>query len=122
MPSPKMNNAEKRLYVSMTEDSLIDSYFRYHHASYPILHEAIFRDQVTKLRSNDLKVNTHWQTLYRMVLVTGAFMSSTYHSNTAVDMEIYKTVNDTFSTLDFLSYGTLEGVQALALMVCGHLP
>ncbi|KAI5856319.1 fungal-specific transcription factor domain-containing protein, partial [Tricharina praecox] len=120
MPSPKMNNAEKRLYVTWTEDSLIDSYFRCHHASYPILHEAIFRDQVTKQRSNDLKVNTHWQTLYRMVLVTGAFMSSTDHSDTTVDMDIYKTVNDTFSTLDFLSYGTLEGVQALALMVCGH--
>jgi len=122
MPSPKMNSAEKRLYAAWTEDLLIDSYFRYHHASYPIVHEAIFRDQVTRVRSNDLKVNTHWQTLYRMVLVTGAFMSSTDHTDSPVDMEIYKTINDTFSTLDFLSYGTLEGVQALALMVCDRLP
>jgi hypothetical protein len=49
MPSPKMNNAEKRLYAGWTEDMLIDSYFRYHHTSYPILHEAIFRNQVTRL-------------------------------------------------------------------------
>jgi hypothetical protein len=52
-----------------------------------------------------------------MVLFTGAFMSSTDYTDSSVNMENYKTVNDTFSTLDFLSYGILEGVQALTLMV-----
>jgi len=119
LPSPKLSSAEKRLYISWNEDALIDSYFRFHHASYPIVHEPIFRDKVVKWKNNDLKLNSHWQTLYRMVLVTGAFVSCTDHSEPAalVDTEIYKMVNDSFFRLDFFSYGTLEGVQALALMV-----
>jgi hypothetical protein len=112
VPSPKIS--EKRLEVNWTQDSLIEAYFQYHHASYPIVHEAIFRDKVARFRNNEVKLNSHWQTLFQMILLTGAFMSSTDHNNIAAlgDREIYKAVN-----LDFFSYGTLEGVQALALMV-----
>lgn len=119
VPSPKLGQAEKRLYVQWNEDHLINAYFRYHHASYPIVHEGVFRDKVQRWKTNDLKLNSHWNTLYRMVMVTGAFMSSTDHSDAAalVDTEIYKLVNDSFFRLDFFSYGTMEGVQALALMV-----
>jgi hypothetical protein len=109
--SPKIS--EKRLEVTWSQDSLIEAYFQYHHASYPIVHEAIFREKVSRLRAGDAKLNSHWQTLFQMILLTGAFTSSTDHNIPSPgDREIYKAVN-----LDFFSYGTLEGVQALALMV-----
>jgi hypothetical protein len=41
-----------------------------------------------------------------MVLVTGAFMSSTDHTDFSVDMEIYKTVNNTFCTVHWTSCRT----------------
>lgn len=119
LPSPTLSPAEKRLYFNWNEDALIESYFNFHHASYPIVHSPIFCDHVARVRSNELKPNSHWETLYRMVLVTGAFMSCTDHNDAAalVDRELYHQVNSSFSGLDFFSYGTLEGVQALALMV-----
>jgi transcriptional regulatory protein GAL4 len=113
-------NQEKNLYMQWTEDSLIDAYFHYHHPSYPIIHEPIFRHKATRWKNNEIKVNSHWQTLYRMVLVCGAFYSCTDHTSSmaSIDTEIYKKVNDSFFRLDFFSYGTLEGVQGLAIMAC----
>ncbi|CCX07894.1 Similar to Regulatory protein GAL4; acc. no. P04386 [Pyronema omphalodes CBS 100304] len=120
MPSPKISSAEKGMYLTWNEDQLINSYFRYYHSSYPIVHEALFREKVSKWKSNELKAqpNTHWHTLYRMVLVTGAMSSVTNHNDPSalVDTKLYEMVKETFFRLEFFSYGTLEGVQALALM------
>ncbi|KAI5776724.1 fungal-specific transcription factor domain-containing protein [Geopyxis carbonaria] len=118
LPSPRISIAEKRLEVKFNEDQLIEAYFLYHHASYPIVHEGVFKDQVRRYRDGTMKLNSHWQTLFRMVMVTGAFMSHTQHdgADACVDMQIYQKVNESFFRLDFFSYGTLEGVQALALM------
>lgn len=119
LPSPRINVAEKRLEIKFNEDHLIEAYFLYHHASYPIVHEGVFKDQVKRFRGGSMKPNSHWQTLFRMVMVTGAFISHTQHDSedACVDMHIYQKVNESFFRLDFFSYGTLEGVQALALMV-----
>lgn len=109
------------MYLSWNEDQLINSYFRYYHSSYPIVHETLFREKVSKWKSNELKAhpNTHWHTLYRMVLVTGAMASVTNHNDPSalVDTKLYEMVKETFFRLEFFSYGTLEGVQALTLMV-----
>lgn len=98
---------------------MVDAYFFYHHTSYPLVHEAVFRKQIEAYRSGLKKPNSHWQTLYRMTMVMGAFMSSTGRDGreASIEKDIYKEVNQGFSKLDFFSYGTLEGVQALTLMV-----
>lgn len=102
----------------------MDAYFHYHHTSYPLVHEAIFRKQIDDYRNGVKKQNSHWTTLYRMTMVMGAFMSSTGRDGreASIEKQIYREVNEGFSKLDFFSYGTLEGVQALTLMVRKHSP
>ncbi|KAL7273399.1 hypothetical protein RUND412_003755 [Rhizina undulata] len=105
-------HAEHSLSASYTRNTLIDAYFQYYHSSYPIIHEQTFRIRCSKL--NSIPYNSPWLLLYHMVLTVGAFVSST-RAGENLDFRIYSIIRAELSTA-LLESGTLERVQALALM------
>lgn len=99
-----------------TEDELVDAYFEFFHACYPLVHEGVFRAGLARVRAGEVTPTTHWQALYLMIKVLGAVMSSRDYRTRLADSVVYDEMAKLFN-VDFFSYGTLEGVQALALMV-----
>ncbi|KAH6887525.1 fungal-specific transcription factor domain-containing protein [Thelonectria olida] len=92
-------------------ESMIDSYFRLYHVSYPIIHEPTFRAQYSEVipRPNE----TCWTVLAYVVAAIGVWASSTSSAET-LDMALFQQASSILS-FDFLEVGNLPLVQALTL-------
>lgn len=106
------------LTSSVISSILIDAYFTYYHPSYPVLHEPTFR-----LKCADMSMvpeTSSWRLIYHMVLTVGAFTSHAGSNGEDIDLDlrIWNLARGGLSTTSILESGTLERVQALALMVC----
>ncbi|KAF7560278.1 hypothetical protein G7046_g3868 [Stylonectria norvegica] len=92
-------------------ESMIDSYFRLYHVSYPIIHEPTFRAQYSEVipRPN----GACWTVLAYIVAAIGVWASSASSSET-LDMALFDQASSILS-FDFLEVGNLSLVQALTL-------
>lgn len=94
-----------RAYV----DSLVDSYFTHYHPTFPVLHEATFREQYQTLRE---RPKGTWHTLASLVAALGSFVASTCSDDT--DINLFNTVKSQL-TIEALEAGSLGLVQAFAM-------
>ena len=90
-------------------DSLVDSYFAHYHPTFPILHEASFREQYQTL--NERPKGT-WHTLANLVAALGSFVASTCSDDT--DINLFNAVKSQL-TIEALEAGSLGLVQAFAM-------
>lgn len=105
-------NAWLRAQPVMTRafvDTLIDCYFAFYHPTFPILHEATFRQQFQSLHERP-KGNMH--TLANLVAALGSFVSTDAHDET--DVNLFNNVKSQL-TIDSLESGSLSLVQAFAM-------
>jgi len=91
-------------------DSMIDSYFKVYHLSYPIIHEPTFRAQYAEVvpRPN----GNSWLVLAYLVAAIGVFTNSTSSEN--LDLAMFDQAKSLL-TIDFLESGNFTLVQALML-------
>ena len=90
-------------------DTLVDSYFAHYHPTFPILHEASFREQYQTL--NDRPKGT-WHILANLVAALGSFVSSSCSDDT--DINLFNAVKSQL-TIEALEAGSLGLVQAFAM-------
>lgn len=91
-------------------DTLVDAYFKLYHPTFPILHEATFRAQL----SNTLErpSGSTWPILANIVAALGSFVSSTCSSDT--DTSIFRAAKERLS-IGVLEAGNLTLVQIFGL-------
>jgi transcriptional regulatory protein GAL4 len=91
-------------------DTMIDSYFRLFHLSYPLIHEPTFRAQYAEVipRPN----GNSWLVLAYVVAAIGVFTTSSSSEN--VDLALFGQAK-LLLTIDFLESGNLSLLQALIL-------
>jgi hypothetical protein len=92
-------------------DTMIDSYFRLYHISYPIIHEPTFRAQYSEVipRPN----GDCWLVLAYVVAAIGVYTTST--SIQGNDLPLFAQAKSMLS-INFLEAGNLTLVQALTLI------
>ena len=90
-------------------DTLVDSYFAHYHPTFPILHEASFREQYQTL--SDRPKGT-WHILANLVAALGSFVSSNCSDDT--DINLFNAVKSQL-TIEALEAGSLGLVQAFAM-------
>jgi transcriptional regulatory protein GAL4 len=90
-------------------DNLIDAYFAHYHPTFPILHEATFREQYAHLTD---RPKGAWHTINYLVAALGSFVSSTCSEDT--DMNLFNAVKSQL-TIESLEAGSLLLVQAFAM-------
>ena len=90
-------------------DTLVDAYFAHYHPTFPILHEATFREQYQTL--SDRPKGT-WHVLANLVAALGSFVSSTCSDDT--DINLFNAVKSQL-TIEALEAGSLGLVQAFAM-------
>ncbi|OAL39245.1 hypothetical protein AYO20_01563 [Fonsecaea nubica] len=98
------------LFTRAVVDTLIDAYFALYHPTFPILHEATFREQYAKLNSRTM--GSTWHTLANLVAALGSFVSSTSSDDTHVTL--FNGVKANLS-INSLETGSLSLVQAFAM-------
>ncbi|RSL54342.1 hypothetical protein CEP54_009940 [Fusarium duplospermum] len=100
-----------RLVSSVVINTLIDGYFRLYNTSYPILHEATFRNEV----ANQDRVCTHptWRIIYYMVLAIGSWLLE--NNITPEQCPFYSAARSRIS-MQVFEAGTTRTVQGLLLM------
>ncbi|KIW22409.1 uncharacterized protein PV07_12297 [Cladophialophora immunda] len=98
------------LFTRAVVDTLIDAYFALYHPTFPILHEATFREQYAKLNSRT--TGSTWHTLANLVAALGSFVSSTCSDDTHVTL--FNGVKANLS-INSLETGSLSLVQAFAM-------
>lgn len=93
-------------------DSMIDSYFRVYHLSYPIVHEPTFRAQYSEVipRPN----GDCWLILAYVIAAIGVYTTSTSCLDNS-DLPLLAQAKSLFS-INFLEAGNLTLVQALTLI------
>ncbi|CAM1509583.1 Fc.00g033220.m01.CDS01 [Cosmosporella sp. VM-42] len=92
-------------------ETMIDSYFRLYHVSYPIIHEPTFRAQYSEVISRP--DGSCWTVLAYVVAAIGVWASSNTSSNT-LDLALFAQARSMLN-FDFLEVGNLTLVQALTL-------
>ncbi|KAH6887681.1 fungal-specific transcription factor domain-containing protein [Thelonectria olida] len=115
---PQAHNAPERqldppqLASAAITGHLIDAYFLFYNASYPILHERTFREKVAAGRPHR-KCKSTWNVIYFMVLAFGHWISTTdaHHAQSK-----YYSAARSYLSIQMLESGTLETVQAFLLM------
>jgi transcriptional regulatory protein GAL4 len=90
-------------------DTLVDAYFKLYHPSFPILHEATFRAQLSN--TTPLHSRSTWHILANVVVALGSFVSSTCSSDT--DTTIFR------ATKERLSIGVLEAGNLTLVQIFG---
>lgn len=108
---PSISSVDVQLPNSSIRDSFVDSYFRFYHPFYPIIHERSFRAQYKKL--NSIPENNTFQLLLRMVLTLGTICASTTPNYN--DYPVYLSVRERMRA-SMLESGTIEQIQVLLLM------
>lgn len=108
-PSPWLRT--QPLITRAVADTLVDAYFALYHPTFPILHQASFMQQYSKLNSRPAGGNT-WHILANLVAALGSFVSSTWSDNT--HMALFNAVKATLS-IESLETGSMNLVQAFAL-------
>ncbi|RMJ18079.1 hypothetical protein CDV36_002240 [Fusarium kuroshium] len=100
-----------QLASSVVINTLIDGYFRLYNTSYPILHEATFRNEV----ANQDRVCTHptWRIIYYMVLAIGSWLLE--NNTTPEQCPFYSAARSRIS-MQVFEAGTTRTVQGLLLM------
>lgn len=94
-----------RAYV----DGLVDCYFAFYHPTFPILHEATFRQQYQTLNERPKGIS---HILANLVAALGSFVSTEAHDET--DVNLFNNVKSQL-TIDSLESGSLSLVQAFAM-------
>jgi mannosyl-oligosaccharide alpha-1,2-mannosidase len=91
-------------------DTLVNAYFKLYHPTFPILHEATFREQLsnTSRRSS----GSMWPILANIVVALGSFVSSTCSSDT--DTTLFRVAKERLS-ISVLEAGNLTLVQIFGL-------
>ena len=91
-------------------DTLVDAYFQLYHPSFPILHEATFRAQLSN--TTPRPSGSTWHILANVVVALGSFVSSTCSSDT--DTAIFRAAKERLS-IGVLEAGNLTLVQLFGL-------
>jgi transcriptional regulatory protein GAL4 len=91
-------------------DTLVDAYFKLYHPSFPILHEATFRAQLSN--TTPRPSGSIWHVLANIVVALGSFVSSTCSSDT--DITIFRAAKERLS-IGVLEAGNLTLVQIFGL-------
>jgi transcriptional regulatory protein GAL4 len=91
-------------------DTLVDAYFKLYHPSFPILHEAMFRAQLSNTIPRPS--SSAWHILANVVVALGSFVSSTCSSDT--DTTIFRAAKERLS-IGVLEAGNLTLVQLFGL-------
>ena len=91
-------------------DTLVDAYFKLYHPSFPILHEAMFRAQLSNTAPRPGA--STWHILANIVVALGSFVSSTCSSDT--DSTIFRAAKERLS-IGVLESGNLTLVQIFGL-------
>ncbi|KAH0604627.1 uncharacterized protein H6S33_006295 [Morchella sextelata] len=115
-PTPSISRIAQSLTTTLTASLLIDAYFEHYHPSYPLIHEPSFRNTCNNL--NTLPPSSSFRLVYGMALTLGAFTAydGSNSDEMDVDMRIWTAVRGGLSMASILESGTLERVQALAMM------
>ena len=91
-------------------DTLVDAYFKLYHPSFPIIHEATFRAQLSS--NHPRPGGSMWHILANIVVALGSFVSSTCSSDT--DITIFRAAKERLS-IGVLESGNLTLVQIFGL-------
>ena len=91
-------------------DTLVDAYFKLYHPSFPIIHEATFRAQLSS--NHPRPGGSMWHILANIVVALGSFVSSTCFSDT--DITIFRAAKERLS-IGVLESGNLTLVQIFGL-------
>jgi transcriptional regulatory protein GAL4 len=91
-------------------NTLVDAYFKLYHPSFPILHEATFRAQLSNYAQRP--GGSTWPILANIVAALGSFVSSTCSSDT--DTTIFRAAKERLS-IGVLEAGNLTLVQIFGL-------
>lgn len=91
-------------------NTLVDAYFKLYHPSFPILHEATFRAQLSNAAQRP--GGSTWPILANIVAALGSFVSSTCSSDT--DTTIFRAAKEHLS-IGVLEAGNLTLVQVFGL-------
>jgi transcriptional regulatory protein GAL4 len=108
---------EGDLASSAITEGLIDAYFLLYNASYPVLHNQIFRE--TYANRSSISSTSSWQLIFYTVLAIGHWVLSSGEDHS--DSPYYLAARSRMSA-GMLESGTLAGVQAFLLMVRAFLP
>ncbi len=92
-------------------DTMIDSYFKKYHLSYPIIHEPTFRAQYSEVIPQPH--GRSWHVLAYVVAAIGVYSSATEVGD--LDLRLFEHAKSMLS-FDFLEVGNLTLVQALTLI------
>jgi transcriptional regulatory protein GAL4 len=106
MPLYDMPNSNRHIL-----DTMIDSYFRLYHVSYPVIHEPTFRAQYSEVipRPN----GDCWLVLAYVIAAIGVYTTSTSLQDN--DLPLFSQAKSMLS-INFLEAGNLTLVQALVLI------
>lgn len=91
-------------------DTLVDAYFKLYHPTFPILHEATFRAQLSD--TSKRPGGSPWSILANIVVALGSFVSSTWSSDT--DTTVFRAAKERLS-IAVLEAGNLTLVQIFGL-------
>lgn len=91
-------------------DNLVDAYFTHYHTTFPILHEATFREQYSRL--NGRPGRSTWHILVNLVAALGSFVSTGCSDDTHITL--FNAVKANL-TIESLETGSLGLVQAFAM-------